>query len=448
MSGYQKLSVLLREELQQLKEEGKNLDFDQFIKEIDEAGEEKSILMEIYKNMSSLSVSSDFKYDEPTDYEEILLKIPGSLGKVNLPNDEKLYDKMYGAWLGRCIGCALGQPVELWNYDGIKTWCEKADAWPLDFYIPTHSRAEQEDNFKLNLLFSTSDNIRYMPTDDDIRYTVLGLMMMKVRSLNWDTWDLGSFWLYKLPFRMLCTAENQAYLNFANIDANNPWSKPQCADELIKGTNTYLNPYREWIGAQIRIDAYGYVAAGDPHLAAKLAHTDAIFSHVKNGVYGAMFFAAMISAAFGEENLDKVIERAFAEIPRNTRFYDGMIKAVDIAKSAQSIDDLIININKEFKQYSPVHTINNAALCLASIVYARGDFNKAVTLSVMGGWDTDCNGATVGSVMGAYVGEKNIPSKWKEPLNDLLYSEIPGYHPIKISEVARQTLETHKNVFK
>ena len=44
--------------------------------------------------------------------------------------------------------------------------------------------------------------------------------------------------------------------------------------------------------------------------------------------------------------------------------------------------------------------------CLAPLetvarLLSGGDFHRGITLAVMGGFDTDCNGATVGSIVGA-----------------------------------------------
>jgi len=79
------------------------------------------------------------------------------------------------------------------------------------------------------------------------------------------------------------------------------------------------------------------------------------------------------------------------------------------------------------------------------LVFQRENFAKGVTHAVMGGWGTDCNGATVGSMVGAMSGGKGAPEFWTGRLNDTLMADIPGYHPLAISECARRAVEIARN---
>ena len=110
-----------------------------------------------------------------------------------------------------------------------------------------------------------------------------------------------------------------------------------------------------------------------------------------------------------------------------------------IARSSATAEDLLDRLWQAFAHYDPVHTNNNAALCAAVLLFAGDDYEKGITTAVLGGWDTDCNGATVGSILGAKLGAQAIPAHWTEPLHDTLYSAIPGFHPIAIRECARRS---------
>src|SRR3954469_14765824 len=111
-----------------------------------------------------------------------------------------------------------------------------------------------------------------------------------------------------------------------------------------------------------------------------------------------------------------------------------------------SVEKVLADIYALLGHYSPVHTNNNAALCVAALLLSGGDFHKGITLAVMGGFDTDCNGATVGSMVGAMTGASKARSHWTARLNDTLKSLIPEYHPIAISECARRSVEIAKKV--
>ena len=78
---------------------------------------------------------------------------------------------------------------------------------------------------------------------------------------------------------------------------------------------------------------------------------------------------------------------------------------------------------------------------VASLLYCGDDFGKSICLAVQTGFDTDCNAATVGSVMGMKNGVGCIASEWTEPLNGELETSISGIGKIKIRELVDMAME-------
>ena len=152
-----------------------------------------------------------------------------------------------------------------------------------------------------------------------------------------------------------------------------------------------------------------------------------------------MFISAMIAAAFIETDMEKIIKIGLSQIPSTSRLARDIQKAIEITKKARSQLELVELIWNAFEHYHPVHTINNAAMVTAALVFSRDDFETAVTTAVLGGWDVDCNGATVGSIMGAKLGAAALPKSWTDPINDTLYAEVNGFNPIAISKCAERS---------
>ena len=446
MPMWESLFHLIQMEIIERKEEG--CDVSVFAEAAEEQRDSEDLLLHLYQKLASLPIRPDYPYQEPDELEDILTSAgspaegPGFAG-----SPAELKDRMYGAWLGRCAGCALGKPVEAYpfvsgrdglrGYEWVRQWLEGADAYPLRDYFPSDSSAS--DRIQIYCPDSQKEHIRFMETDDDIRYLVLALLLNEKKGNDFTPEDVRDNWLMHLPIYETFTAERVAYLNSLNCMASD-------LSERRKYTNTYLNPYREWIGAQIRTDHYGYVNAGFPIAAARAAYQDASFSHTKNGVYGAMFVSAMIAAAFNDTDPSRCILTGLSVVPKKSRLYEAIEQAVDIGNRADTPESLFKKLWDAFSSYNWVHTINNAAAVVASLVYADGDFEKAITTAVANGWDTDCNGATVGSVMGALLGASSLPAKWIRPLNDTLYSAIPDFHPIPISACAARSCAVYERL--
>ena len=92
-----------------------------------------------------------------------------------------------------------------------------------------------------------------------------------------------------------------------------------------------------------------------------------------------------------------------------------------------------------------IHTLSNLAFVLIGLIWGEMDFKKTISIAVMCGYDTDCNGATAGSILGALQGTKGIPEEMSRPLNGRIKSAVFGYSDEKISDLARRTFELALN---
>lgn len=64
--------------------------------------------------VSGLPMRPDYPYEESSELSEIRAARPDGIRQYHSQIDDDLYDRIYGAWLGRCAGCLLGKPIEGW----------------------------------------------------------------------------------------------------------------------------------------------------------------------------------------------------------------------------------------------------------------------------------------------------------------------------------------------
>ncbi len=387
----------------------------------------EGVLTDFFEMARRLRPAPEFGYREPSDLESIRRERPETERWTGEITESWLRDRLTGAWLGRCIGCMMGKPVEGRSRREIEMLLRTADAWPLEGYFPVIEDVPEGIAYRPPDDPTLMPNIDHAVRDDDTDYTVLGLLLVEKHGLQVQPRDIATEWLERLPYLRTYTAERAAMRNFVN-------------DIWPPDSANWMNPYREWIGAQIRADGLAYCAAGDPELAAELCFRDASISHTKNGIYGEMFFGALIAAALGAEDLEACIWRALGEIPANCRLAEAIRKCIDWCHEDDDWQRTWRRIDGDYGHYHPVHTINNALLCIMGLLHGRGQLRRSVAIAVMGGWDTDCNGATVGSVMGALLGSRGIPEDLAAPLNDTLDTALSGLTRMSISDLVERTV--------
>jgi len=440
MPGWEPIDQILKKEFRQLYEEGLDVRVEDASTYLDTMPVDRldmvvDLLRRSKRRHGYPYVDPDDPTVAPAETKDVLLrtKIPSS-------------DAFYGAVLGRMAGCVLGKPLETGPYfwestkdhpgwKSVKRWFEGAGSYPIRDYVPAASDAP---GLYVVCPMSQKERLAFVETDDDVRYTLLALERLERHGFDFTDRDVGSLWHELLSYRDVCTAETQAYLNFAHVSTHLGGDAGPLTEADATYVRMHMNPYREWIGATIRIDGYAYAAAGNPLLAAGLAAREARFSHVKNGVYAPMFFAALIASAFVSDDLDACVEQALAVVPKTSRLFEALTRTIGIVKTEPNTETMIEKVWERLLDYDPAHAINNACVCLASILHGGRDYTKAVGTAALFGLDTDCNAATVGSFVGALVGASAIPDHWKTPLHDTIRSGIRGYDPIAITEVARR----------
>jgi ADP-ribosylglycohydrolase len=376
-------------------------------------------------NVLRAAVRGPWPYDEPDD-EELLVEV-ATRGRRLPVVEASLHSQIHGAWLGRCVANTMGKPVEGLRRDEVGLYLTAAGQSPQTGYLPLiEPLPDGVSHLHESAPFATAGRFVDVPRDDDLDWTILGLAMLEEHGPDLTTEDIARTWLDRLPFTQTFTAERIAYRN------------------LIRGASVSQaarldNPYREWIGALIRADIFGYVHPGDPAAAACASLVDARLSHVGNGIYGEMWAAALVASALASDSPEAALRSALPVVPDKSRLAEALRSILQLRADGVGPQQAIAWVDEHLGHYNWVHTINNAALISIGLLWGT-DFTSAVALTISGGRDTDSSAATVGSVFGAIYGADAIPSSLVGTTHVRVRSAVKDFDRIEIAELARRTL--------
>ncbi|MFQ5856489.1 MAG: ADP-ribosylglycohydrolase family protein [Anaerolineae bacterium] len=307
-------------------------------------------------------------------------------------------ERVYAGWLGKCIGVRFGAPIENWTYEEIRD-----------------NLGDLEDCFPL-------PGGKIFKPDDDTSLPVILLRAVQDYGPEVSAGHIGETWLNYLADQRGTlwwggygvSSEHTAYVNLK-------YGIPAPLSGSIELNGEGL---AEQIGGQIFSDIWGLLCPNNPALAAEYAAKASSVSHDRNGVYGGMFIAALVSTAFSERNPERLIQAALEVIPENSEYARVVSAVLEFYRKHPEDWHAVYRFifeNFGYDRYpGPVHIIPNAGVVVMGLLYGEGDFSRSIQITNMAGWDTDCNVGNVGAIMGVAVGLEGIGERWRAPVNDIL----------------------------
>jgi ADP-ribosylglycohydrolase len=341
----------------------------------------------------------------------------------SLPPDYS--ERVYAAVLGKIIGVYLGRPFEQWTHERID-----------DTFGEVHWYVNDQTGAPL------------IVADDDITgsFTFVRALEDCGDDPNLTAEQIGEAWLnYIVENRTILwwgglgnSTEHTAYLRLkSGIKA------PRSGSEDL---NTKL--VAEQIGSQIFIDPWGLLHPNDPETAADFAKRAALVSHDGEAVYGAQVVAALVAGAFGEKDLNRLLDRALALVPSDSTLYR---MAQDVREwHGRSPGDWRAGLALIQERYGydtfggNCHIIPNHALILHSLLHGGGSLARSLMIVNTCGWDTDCNSGNVGCILGALGGLEAFDQgpDYRSPVADrILLPTADGASCITDAVIEAQKLE-------
>ena len=144
------------------------------------------------------------------------------------------------------------------------------------------------------------------------------------------------------------------------------------------------------------------------------------------------------------QDMEEVIRAGLNEIPVTSRLYESVIQVITWEQEGKTYDEVISEIFQIYDEKNVHHwdhTISNAMIVAAALLYGDGDFARSICYAVQIGFDTDCNGATVGSIVGMMKGYEQIPDEWIKPLQGELDTDIFRVGKVRLEDMVERTIK-------
>lgn len=310
-------------------------------------------------------------------------------------------DKVRACWLGKNIGGTLGAPFE----------CIRG-VFDIDYY--------------------THDLSKGVLPNDDLDLQMVWLNAAEAYGRNLTAEQLGEYWISYVVADWSEYGAGRNNLRYGLLPPISGW---------------YNNHNKDSCGCFIRSEIWACLAPGHPEIAVRYAREDAICDHSHEGMYGEIFCAALQSAAFVENDREKLMEAALSFIPADCAIAQVAAFAKECYESGMDWKQarkallqkfpgsfgLLADLKAQEKRGCvqdpeiPVGPLgydapSNIGIMLLGWYYGEGDFSKSICIAAGCCEDGDCTAGTLGAVLGIMNGTACIDEKWLLPIGDEIKS--------------------------
>ena len=301
--------------------------------------------------------------------------------KILTISKQSLKDKIAGGWAGKMIGVTYGAPHEF--------------------------RFQQKIN---------TDSMKWVPADikgsvwqDDIYVQLTFLMAMDKYGMNAPAIKFQEM-LANAGYQLWC-ANMQARKNY--FDGIYP---------PMSGSPEYS--YRaDDIDFQIEADYIGFM---NPGMIQNIINTSNKIGHIMNygdGVYGGIFLSTLYSAAFFENDINKIIETGLSSIPAKSDYARIVRDVIKLHKyypndwkaAWKELDDKWgdVDISGAGVAFNIDAKLNGAYIVIG-LLYGGGIDYTTMEITTRCGQDADCNPSNAMAVLGVIKGFSNLPAEMQQ----------------------------------
>ncbi|MDE2126622.1 MAG: ADP-ribosylglycohydrolase family protein [Armatimonadetes bacterium] len=285
-------------------------------------------------------------------------------------------DKVLGAWQGRLAGLTLGSNLQGSAFPG------SLAGWPT---TPSQPYAGPWMDFPL-----------------------VWLATLEQRPGEVTPEDLAAAWMDHLAY-------NQSELGFAALNMRRGLRPP--------ASGFHSNPAKHGVAGFARAEIWALTAPGAPQIAAARACYDSRMDHAEEGVWSAMFLAALQSSAFFLSDTMSLLTIGLAMIPRTCR----TAIAVKAALATWQQGRTWLTAREAVMNSLGGGVGNDAALTAGfftiGFLAALGGFGEAICAAANCGFESEAAAGAVGSTLGILLGARGLPPAWIAPLAGVI---IPG----------------------